>query len=143
MKYAFCEPETVGGAAPWCLRLLTDTGPKYGGGIDTDSLCGRVKAHHGWDVDVPVTQDRLDHPRVTCAQCRSLDRWRPGEAQGVGGGRCAKDGGQQVTRLRDMSDEHGDWIETVPGDQEVTHSPDQEDCWSCAECGKDAKVEAV
>jgi len=69
MKLSFCEPVWVATAAPWCLRYLTDKGPKYGGGVDTESLCGRVKPPHGWDVEVPVTQDRLDREGHTCPRC--------------------------------------------------------------------------
>lgn len=69
-KLAFCEPVVVVGPSPWCLRYLTDAGPKYGGGVDTPSLCGRVRQGYGWDVDVEVTKDRLENPEVTCQRCQ-------------------------------------------------------------------------
>ena len=69
-KLSFCEPVCVTGPDPWCLRYLTAAGPKYGGGVDTESLCGRVTPYHGgWDVDVPVTQDRLGRKGHTCQRC--------------------------------------------------------------------------
>ncbi len=70
MSWAFCEPETAGSMSRWCLRPMTKQGLKPSGGVDTNSLCGRVKAHHGWDIQVPVTQDRIDHPDVMCPKCR-------------------------------------------------------------------------
>lgn len=69
MAWSFCEPDTVAGAAPWCLRPLTEAGQKFGGGVDTGSLCGRVRARHGWDIDVPVTKDRLENPECMCPEC--------------------------------------------------------------------------
>jgi hypothetical protein len=67
---SWCEPVWVGGATCWCLRPLTDKGQKLGGSVDTNSLCGRVQAPYGWDVAVPVTLDRVQHPRICCPRCR-------------------------------------------------------------------------
>lgn len=71
--YAFCEPVVAGSNSPWCLRKITDKGLRPGGGVDSNSLCGRVKAPYGWDVDVPVTQDRVDSDFV-CKRCLEVLR---------------------------------------------------------------------
>jgi len=63
---SFCETGFAM-SAPWHLRRLSDAGPKYGGGADTPALCGRKVA---WDIDVPVTPERLDNPDITCAKCK-------------------------------------------------------------------------
>jgi len=66
----FCEPAMAAGPGRWCLRFVGEKGEMYGGGIDTPSLCGRVDPKlNGWDIDVPVTQDRLDNPDITCLRC--------------------------------------------------------------------------
>lgn len=52
--WSYCEPSVAGPLAPWCIRRLTEAGRKLGGGIDTPSLCGRVKPPYGWDIPVPV-----------------------------------------------------------------------------------------
>jgi hypothetical protein len=65
-KLSFCESVAATGRGKWHLRYLTDAGPKYGGGIDTPSLCGHVK--DGWDLEVEITQFHLEHN--TCEECR-------------------------------------------------------------------------
>ena len=50
-QYSFCE-SIHGSFNTWHIRLLTPAGRKLGGGIDTESLCGRV--NHGWDIRKPV-----------------------------------------------------------------------------------------
>ena len=74
-KLSFCESVVATGVGKWHLRLLTDKGPKYGGGIDTDSLCGRVRAGRGWDAQVAITEYHKEHN--TCAAClkEALDWW--------------------------------------------------------------------
>jgi len=62
---SFCEPAQAAPLAKWCLRVLTDKGQKFGGGIDTPSLCGRVQPPMGWDLAILVS---LKHPSI-CPQC--------------------------------------------------------------------------
>lgn len=57
-KYSFCESVVAGPLSPWHIRELTDNGKKLGGGIDTGSLCGRVRA--GWDLERDVVGYPLD-----------------------------------------------------------------------------------
>lgn len=68
--YSFCEPSTAGPCAPWCIRKLTASGRKLGGGVDTPSLCGRVSLPSvggvgGCDIRVPV---EMDQPSA-CKKC--------------------------------------------------------------------------
>ncbi len=65
--FTFCEPACVSGFGLWCIRKTTEKGPKFGGGVDTHSLCGRVKAHKGWDLNVRITEYHLAHN--TCPNC--------------------------------------------------------------------------
>lgn len=78
--YTFCEPSTAGPCAPWCIRPLTAAGRKLGGGVDTASLCGRVKpcdvgGWGGWDVLCDV---KLDQPGA-CRECLAKLREAVGE----------------------------------------------------------------
>ena len=57
LKYSFCEPASASSISPWCIRPLTDKGRKLGGGVDTQSLCGRVQERFGWDLNTPVSVD--------------------------------------------------------------------------------------
>ena len=63
---SFCEPVWAGPLAPWCVRELTDKGRFLGGGVDTDSFCGRVRDGEGWDLETAFDMD-LDH---FCKLCR-------------------------------------------------------------------------
>lgn len=71
--FSFCESVFAGPLAPWHIRVLSDRGAFYGGGIDTPSLCDRVrpfgdgKGHGGWDVRVEITDGHLKH---ACSACR-------------------------------------------------------------------------
>lgn len=76
--YTFCEPVIAGPNAPWCIRPVSSAGRKYGGGIDTASLCGRVKpfdlgGQGGWDVRTDVTEsvleDRSRAQPMACPRC--------------------------------------------------------------------------
>ena len=54
--------------------------------------------------------------------------------------RCPKCGGDRfiITAhvIQDWEvDEHGNWISTVNDCVEVTHFPDDDDCWECSVCG--------
>lgn len=64
--FSFCESVHASGRSPWHLRKLTAVGPKFGGGIDTPSLCGLVKPPMGWDVKVEITEHHLGH---SCQEC--------------------------------------------------------------------------
>ena len=64
-RYSFCESISAGPQSPWHLRELTSVGRKLGGGIDTSSLCGRVKK--GWDLEVEITAFHLK--KNTCRDC--------------------------------------------------------------------------
>lgn len=71
-SYSFCEPSTAGPCAPWCIRKLTAAGQKFGGGVDTPSLCGRVKpcgegGADGWDVRCDVNIEQ--HRQMICKRC--------------------------------------------------------------------------
>lgn len=93
--FAFCEPVVAGSLAPWCIRPVTDKGLKLGGGVDTQSLCGRVTPRgNGWDLNVRITEEALTstRPRV-CQKCLAEYRRRgywatlarpPGLLDGVG-----------------------------------------------------------
>jgi dihydroorotase-like cyclic amidohydrolase len=57
----------------WHIRKASDLGPFYGGGIDTPSLCERVRpisarGQGGWDLPVEVTPHHLT--MNTCDICR-------------------------------------------------------------------------
>jgi len=61
-QYTYCE--SVHGIGPWHIRKLSDKGPKFGGGIDTQSLCGMVqpigtttghaRGWGGWDIHAHI-----------------------------------------------------------------------------------------
>ena len=68
MDYSFCESASASSSSPWCVRLLTDQGQKLSGGVDTESLCGRVKPPFGWDLSVPFS---IKHPSI-CPKCKKL-----------------------------------------------------------------------
>lgn len=77
MSLAYCEPVTAGPLAPWCIRKLSDVGLKTTGGVDTPSLCGRVKPFGrgkgelgGWDLRVPVDLQRPAN--LACKKCLSV-----------------------------------------------------------------------
>lgn len=62
---SFCESIHAGPTSPWHIRAREEDMPlKFGGGIQTTSLCGRVKT--GWDLEVPVSKNHYDH---TCKDC--------------------------------------------------------------------------
>lgn len=72
-NYSFCESVNALPLGPWHIRPLTEEGQKLGGGVDTDSLCGRVKAPMGWDVDVPFSEKNL----AACPKCLARLNNRP------------------------------------------------------------------
>jgi len=66
--FTFCESVFATGRSRWHIRRTTDVGPKFGGGIDTDSLCGHVKAGRGWDLEVRITEQHLEHACPGCVE---------------------------------------------------------------------------
>lgn len=73
MILSFCESVWAGPLSRWHLRWLDDTGPKFGGGITTTSLCGKVDS--GWDLEVEVTAHHLENN--VCPWCRDALGIRP------------------------------------------------------------------
>lgn len=76
--YSFCEPSH--GGVRWHIRELSAAGPKYSGGIDTASLCGRVRPFGnggtgGWDVKHEVTPEAVERVKP-CQQCAEEYRRR-------------------------------------------------------------------
>jgi hypothetical protein len=69
-EYSFCESVSAGPQSPWHIRQLTKVGRKVGGGIDTVSLCGRVK--NGWDLEVEMTDFHL--AKNACKDCLKVYR---------------------------------------------------------------------
>jgi hypothetical protein len=65
--FTFCEPVWASGIGRWCIRKTTEKGPKFGGGIDTPSLCGHVPAGKGWDLEVRITEHHLN--ANVCSAC--------------------------------------------------------------------------
>jgi len=76
--YSFCESATATSISPWCIRKVTpEVGQKFGGGVDTPSLCQRVKVSRGWDLQVPLDSKTLK-PRPegrACPDCLPLYRF--------------------------------------------------------------------
>ena len=64
--FSFCESTWAPPLGKWHVRRLTDAGNKFGGGIDTPSLCEFIK--QGWDLRVPINQFHLKE--VVCDHCR-------------------------------------------------------------------------
>lgn len=67
-SYSFCEAVTASNISPWCIRELSAKGRMLSGGIDSDSLCGRVRSPYGWDIDARVF---ASHPHA-CAKCGAI-----------------------------------------------------------------------
>ena len=65
--FSFCESVHAGPRSPCHILRLTEEGRKLGGGIDTSSLCGRVKV--GWDLNIPLNQLHLEG---ICDLCREV-----------------------------------------------------------------------
>jgi hypothetical protein len=71
-KYSFCESVYAGPRSAWHIRELTEAGKKMGGGIDTATLCERVK--QGWDLEVDINEFHLENQ--TCKDCLEVYRGR-------------------------------------------------------------------
>lgn len=82
--YAFCESVHAAPLAPWHIRKLSEAGLKTGGGIDTPSLCGRVRPFGdesgerrgagGWDLRVRILPRHFakvpaGSSLICCAEC--------------------------------------------------------------------------
>lgn len=68
-NFSFCESVYAGPCGVWHIRELTSVGAKTGGGIDTKSLCGHVRPDvGGWDLEVPITEQHLQHACGGCAE---------------------------------------------------------------------------
>jgi len=69
VEYSLCESAYAGPQNKWHIRKLTDVGPKFGGGIDTPSLCGLIgpPQGNGWDINVDITEHHLDEN--VCKHC--------------------------------------------------------------------------
>lgn len=71
--YAFCESVTASSMSPWHIRKVPDGKLRLGGGINTPSLCDRVKPFGeggvgGWDLQVRITEQHLSHSCRNCAE---------------------------------------------------------------------------
>lgn len=66
IAHSFCESVYAGPRSPWHIRRLTSRGQFLTGGIDVDSLCGRVKRGMGWDLAVEITEHHLTHACTSC-----------------------------------------------------------------------------
>jgi hypothetical protein len=75
--YAFCESVHATGTSPWHIRRVVGA-LKLGGGIDSPSLCKRVDAGKGWDLEARITQHHLNH---ACPTCVAEYRWRTGSGR--------------------------------------------------------------
>lgn len=73
-EFSFCEAQPSSGK--WHIRKLTVNGYLPGGGIDSESLCRRVKRYRGWDVLAPITALHLRDR--TCPECRAMYRMEHG-----------------------------------------------------------------
>jgi len=71
--FTFCEGVHASSTSPWHIRKTTAAGPKFGGGIDTPSLCGHVTppsrhGSNGWDLEVRISEKHLQHCCAKCAE---------------------------------------------------------------------------
>jgi hypothetical protein len=74
--YAFCESAMATANSRWHIRKVSEAGLKLGGGIDTPSLCNKVRptgdrtekivGAGGWDLGVRIT---LGHLHTCCPEC--------------------------------------------------------------------------
>jgi hypothetical protein len=70
--FSFCESVHARPRSLWHIRKLTEKGKKLGGGIDTPSLCERVK--QGWDLEVDINEFHLENN--TCKECLRVYRMK-------------------------------------------------------------------
>ena len=80
--YSLCESVVAGPKSPWHIREVPAGLPlKFGGGIQTGSLCGHPKAGQGWDLQVEITEHHLTHN--VCTKCVKLYREKIGGQSGT------------------------------------------------------------
>lgn len=89
MKYSFCESVTASSISPWCIRPLTETGKHIGGGVDTPSLCGRVRPSGktglgGWDLAIDFDVYLARGGSRACKRCLDVLRAPPSPSEGPG-----------------------------------------------------------
>lgn len=83
-KYAFCESVHAMPLGSWHIRRIGEAGLKLGGGIDTPSLCGKLRPFGdnsaerrgtgGWDLRVRILPRHLEAaPKgerpICCPEC--------------------------------------------------------------------------
>lgn len=72
--YMFCETVT---AYLWHIRQISDSGPKFTGGADTLTLCGKQPS---WDIHCEITETSLGAGKLgagkTCPDCAKIYRSR-------------------------------------------------------------------
>ena len=70
--YFLCEPSGATAMTRWHIRPSGPGGPRYSGGVDTTSLCGRITPQrNGWDLRVDFAEtlrSPLGRAHV-CAAC--------------------------------------------------------------------------
>jgi hypothetical protein len=64
--HSFCESVNAGSASLWHIRKLA-THMFFGGGCDTDALCGKRVSPYGWDMPVSVGLRK-----TICPKCLEL-----------------------------------------------------------------------
>jgi hypothetical protein len=74
VKLSLCESVTASSISPWCIRVLTKEGKKLGGGVDTASLCGRVRPPMGWDLALDFEEYMARGGSKVCKRC--LEAWK-------------------------------------------------------------------
>lgn len=70
MKYSFCEGVWAGPRSAWHIRARNDDQKLMpGGGIQTSSLCGRVLASRGWDLEHTIPTIANFESAHVCVHC--------------------------------------------------------------------------
>jgi hypothetical protein len=82
LKFYLCASDTATSQSFWHIRPACFE-KKLGGGIETGSMCGRVKAQHGWDLKTDLEEHvKLGSSRYyLCPRCLDIyEAWlaRPG-----------------------------------------------------------------
>jgi hypothetical protein len=68
LGFSFCESIHADSNTKWHIRQLSDKGKKFGGGIDTSSLCGCVTPSvGGWDLEASLSAHHISNN--TCDRC--------------------------------------------------------------------------
>lgn len=65
-EWAFCEPVWVTGPDPWHIRRVGKGGLKLSGGADAPLCFAGRDWINGWDLDVDITPEHLEH---ACPRC--------------------------------------------------------------------------